>query len=144
MILATNGNDGSGGLAKWRGNALIRLAIMATCLFAWVIAFQGFALPAIRKLGEPGTIVGDGVRILSALIFVAGAIAFYRLLVEWIERRPVVELARRPGSTLGVIGLGIGTLLFCSVIMVIGLAGGIDSLTPGGRSHLISSMVAAA
>lgn len=142
--MATNVKAGSGGWAKWRHNALVQLAVMAACLFAWLIAFQGFALPAIRKLGEPGTFVGDGARILSALVYIAGAITLYRLMVGWIERRPVVELARRPGLSLAVTGFAIGTLLFSSVIAVIWLSGGVESATPGGTTHLIASMAAAA
>lgn len=144
MAMATGLTDGSGAWAKWRGNALIQLAIMAACLLAWLIAFQGFALPAVRKLGDPGTFVGDGARILSALVYLAGAIFLYRLMVEWIERRPVAELARQPGLTLGMAGFAIGTLLFCAVIALIWLAGGVESAAPGGTTHLIASMVAAA
>jgi len=142
--VATKVDDGSGFWAKWRGNGLVQLAVMAACLLAWMIGFQGFALPAIRKLGEPGTFVGDGARILLALVNVAGAIFLYRLMIGWLERRPVVELARRPGLTLAMIGFAIGTLLFCAVVALIWLTGGVESAAPGGKTHLIASMAAAA
>ena len=142
--MATDTN--AAGPRSWerlRRNALVQLAVMGACLMAWMIGFAGFAMPALRGLGTAGTFAGDAVRILGALVYIATAISLYRLLVQWIERRPAVELARKPGAALGFLGFAIGALLFCGVISLLCLVGAAQLAGFGDTTRLVASLSAA-
>jgi len=119
------------------------MTIMAAFLMAWLIGFRGFAVPALRTLGTPGSFAGDGVRLVSALVYAAGAIFLYRALVERIERRPATELAGRPGVTHGLAGFAIGTLLSCTAIGLMGIAGSAHLAGFGDATRLIATFAAA-
>ncbi len=144
MPVATKMN-GAGPLSweRLRHNALIQIVVMSACLMAWMIGFAGFAMPALRGLAEPGTFAGDVVRILGALTYIAAATALYRLLVQWVERRPAVELARKPGAALGFLGFAIGALLFCGVISLLWLIGAAQLAGFGDTTRLAGSLSAA-
>jgi membrane protease YdiL (CAAX protease family) len=141
--VATNANAGAQLVESLRRNAFFRLGAMAACLMVWLVGFVGFAMPALKTFGASGTLVGDGVRILGALVYVAGAIFLYRLLVRWIERRAVVELSRKPGAALGFLGFANGTLLFCGVISLLWVIGAAQLAGFGDTTHLVGSFAAA-
>lgn len=126
-----------------RRNAFFRLGVMATCLMVWLIAFRGLALPALKGLGTPGSIPGDSARVIGAVIYAAGALLLYRTLVGKFEHRPVVELARRPGIALGLAGFAIGTLLSCTAIALLLVAGAAHLSGFGDASRLVATFTAA-
>ena len=140
--MATNANADVRLVEVLRRNAFSRLTIMAACL-VWLIAFKGFAVPALKGLGTPGSMPGDSARVIGALIYAAGALLLYRNLVGRIEHRPVVELARRPGTTHGLAGLGIGTLLSCTAIASMSVAGAVHLTGLGEATRLIATFTAA-
>jgi len=128
---------------RLRHNALFRLAVMGSCLMVWLVGFRGLAIPALRGMGEPGTVIGDGARLFGAAIYVAGALLLYCVLVRKVERREPVELAQRPGATLGSLGFGIGLALCCTVIGVMWLAGAARPVGFGDGSRLVAQFTAA-
>ena len=141
--MASNDNARGRLLETLRRNAFSRLAVMAAGLLVWLIGFRGFAMPALRGLGAPGSVPGDAARIIGALIYAAGALILYRALVGKIERRPSVELARRPGITFGLAGLAIGAALACAAIGLMGVAGAAHLTGFGDATRLIASFTAA-
>lgn len=126
-----------------RRNAVVRLAVMAPCLFGWLIGFAILAKPAVRRMAPAGSFLGDSAQLGQALVYVAIALALYRILIRTFERRPTVELASSPGTRLAVIGFLIGITLCCSVVGVLCLAGAarVDGL--GDRSQFIAQLSAA-
>jgi CAAX protease family protein len=126
-----------------RRNAFFRLAVMAAFLMAWLVGFRALVVPALRGLGEPGSATGDVARLVGALAYAGGALFLYRALVGRIERRSVVELARRPGIRDGLAGFAIGTALSCSAIGVIGIAGAAQLSGFGDGSRLAATFAAA-
>lgn len=141
--MATSNLDGVSRGERLRHNALFRLGVMATCLMVWLVAFRGLAIPALRGLGPPGSAVGDGARVLGALIYVAGGLYIYHALVRLIERRSTTELARDPGIGLGFCGFTIGLALCSSAIGVMWLAGAAKPIGFGDSSHIVASFTAA-
>jgi membrane protease YdiL (CAAX protease family) len=137
--MATNVDAGMRSWARLRRNSLIQLGIMGGCLMVWMIGFVGLAMPAVRGLWEAGTFAGNGVRLLGALVYIAGAITIYQLLVQWIERRPAFELARIPGVRQGLIGSAIGTLLFIASIGLMWLAGWAQPIGIGTANYLVAA-----
>lgn len=129
--------------ARLLNNALIRLAMMGACLMIWLVGFRGLAMPALRGMGEPGTIIGDGARIIGALIYVVGAIIVYAILVRKFERREPAELAGQPGAKLGFQGFGIGLALCCTVIGAMWLVGAAQPAGFGDSSRLVAQFTAA-
>ncbi|MFL6749975.1 MAG: CPBP family intramembrane glutamic endopeptidase [Sphingomicrobium sp.] len=136
--MATKADAGMRSWARLRRNALIQLAIMAGCVLVWLIAFRGFIVPALKTLGPPGSFIGDGMRLMSALVYAAGALLIYHVLIGWIERRPTLELSRRPGVELGLAGFAIGMLLFFLAAGVGWLAGWARPIAYGGTTYLIA------
>jgi len=143
MPVVTNENAHSRLVETLRRNAFSRLVIMAACLMAWLIAFRGFAVPALKGLGTPGSIPGDSTRVIGALTYAAGALLLYRTLVARIEHRPVVELARRPGTAHGLAGFAIGTALSCTAIGLMWVAGAVHLTGFGDATRLIATFTAA-
>ena len=128
---------------RLRCNALFRLAVIGSCLMAWLVGFRGLAIPALREMGEPGTIIGDGARLLGAAIYVACAIILYAFLVRKIERREPIELAGRPGAPLGVRGFAIGLALCFGVIGLMWLVGAARPVGFGDNDRLVAQFSAA-
>jgi membrane protease YdiL (CAAX protease family) len=143
MPVATNAKADSRLVESLRRNVFFRLGVIAACLMVWLVGFRGFAIPALKTFGDPGTLVGDGVRILGALVYVAGAIFLYQLLVQWMERRAAVELARRPGVAHGLAGFAIGTLLACTAIGLMWVVGAAHLTGFGDATRLIATFSAA-
>jgi membrane protease YdiL (CAAX protease family) len=138
--VATNAKAEPRLVESLRRNAFFRLGAMAACLMAWMIGFSSFAMPAVRAWGEASSFAGGSARVLGALAYVAGAIWLYRLLVQWIERRPAAaELARRPGVAHGLSGFGIGTFLFFSTVGLMWLGGWARPAGLGGAAYLIAA-----
>ncbi len=105
----------SAGTPRWLRSPLVRLAVMLV-LFGVVFVIVDAVALAVRNTGLFSLVVG----VLAA----GAAAAGYALLVRWLERRPVVELARPaalPGLRRGAL---IGSALFTVTIGVIGLFGG--------------------
>jgi len=121
-----------------RQNALIQLGIMGGCLTVWMFGFIGSAISLVRRL-EAGTFAGDGVRVLAALVYIAGAIFLYRLLIQRMERRQAVELARGLAVVHGLSGFAIGTSLFFFTVGLMWLAGCVRPTGFGGATHLIAA-----
>ena len=126
-----------------RRNALSRMAIMAAFLMVWLIGFRGFVVPSLRGLGEPGSVMGDAARLTGALAYGAGALFIYRTLTDRIEQRTAVELARKPGFTMGLLGLATGSILSCVAIGLILLAGAAQVTGFGDAARLTASFSAA-
>ena len=140
--MATNVDAGMRSWARLRRNAMIQVAVMAACLLPWMIGFVGLAMPAVRGLWEAGTFAGNGARLVGALIYIAGAITIYQLLVQWIERRPAFELARIPGVRQGLIGFAIGSFLLIASIGLMWLAGWAQPIGIGTANYLVASAAA--
>ena len=128
---------------RLRRNALSRLTIMACCLLVWLVGFRGLAVPALRGMGEPGTLAGDGGRLAGAVIYIVGAVILYRLLVARVERRDATELARTPGAALGLLGFAIGLALCCGVVGTLWLIGAAEPAAMGDGSRLVAQFSAA-
>lgn len=107
---------------------LLVLAVVATALAGAL----GTLVSAVIK-PHKGNIVAVIVAIIVTAIFVAVYIGFCR----FVERRPAREFALRGAAAELAIGLGVGLLLFSSVVAVIALFGGYRVIGYHGASILI-------
>jgi membrane protease YdiL (CAAX protease family) len=105
----------SPGTPRWLRSPLVRLPVMLV-LFGVVFVTVDAVVLAVRNTGLVSLAVG--------VVAAGAAVAGYTLLVRWLERRPVVELARPaalPGLRLGAL---IGLALFTVTVGLIALFGG--------------------
>lgn len=128
----------SGAAPHWARSPWVRLPVMLV-LFGVVFAAVEAGTSAAPDTGLPGLFIG--------LAAAAAAIAVYTLLVRWLERRAVAELAPRPAAA----GLGRGALaglgLFAVTIGLIALFGGYRITGTGsvtGMLAILGLMTAAA
>lgn len=124
-------------------NALFRLAVMGISVMAWLVGFKLLAIPALRDLSAPGTLVGDSARLLGAAIYAAGGLLLYRFLVRKVECRQPVELAHQPGVSLGFLGFGIGLALCSAVVGTLWLVGAAEPTGLGQSDRVIAQFAAA-
>ena len=141
--MATIENAGSRLLETAFRNAFFRLAVMAACLLVWLVGFRSLIMPALRGLGEPGSVPGDSARLVGSLAYAVGAIFLYRTLVRRIERRPADELAGSRAVKNGLAGASIGAALACTAIGLIGMAAKAHFVGSGDASRLAGTLSAA-
>jgi len=128
----------SAAAVRWLRPPLVRLPVMLVLFGVVFVAVDAIGL-AVRDTGLVCLVVG----VLAG----AAAVAAYVLLVRWLERRPVVELAR--GTALPGLGRGglIGLALFAVTIGLIALFGGYRVAGWGsviGALAILGTMVATA
>ncbi|MGZ0153650.1 CPBP family intramembrane glutamic endopeptidase [Kribbella sp. WER1] len=111
---------------------------------------QFAALTLVQLVGAQALAVADGrpaLMVLAGVGTAALSVVAYRLLVGWMERRPVDELSAqgaRKGLIAGTLG---GVAIFGTVILAIGLLGGYEVHglgTVAGAVGLFGFMAAAA
>lgn len=119
------------GVARWLRSAWVRLPVLAVG-FGVVFLLADLIVDALR---------GTGLLCLAVGLVLAGAaLLAYRLLVRWVERRPVVELARAGAVAAVGRGMLLGSALFVVVIGLIAAFGGYRVTGFGSVFGLIAVM----
>lgn len=130
-------------MEKLGRNALFRFASIAGCLLVWLVLFGGIAMPAIRELGDRGSLLGDSARIAGALVSAGFSLWIYWFAVRTIERRRVEELSLQAGARLGFMGLAFGLALWSTAFGMMWLAGAVQIVGLGDGTRLVAALAAA-
>lgn len=76
-----------------------------------------YVMGAVARASPEG--LRGPVALGSAVVFSAGLLGLYGLLVRILERREPLELAPQPGVPLAALGLAIGLIIFCLTYAVL-------------------------
>lgn len=94
--------------------ACLRLLLALAAVYAAVLCFRWWLLPALVHLFEPGDSATSGLRRTGILVF---AVLAYWGYVRWVEKRPATEL--RPGLRWVALGglSGAAVILFAMLLL---------------------------